>query len=214
MLTETGCDRAKRFESLFEGYTGVPFAVRLWDGWGWRSAGHGDPCCTVIFKTPAALVMLMAKPSEITLGEAYLDGEIDVEGDLFSVFEVAEHLFRTPRAKRERFLEMFAFIVSEFMKRWTRGGAHSLVRDRAAISQHYDQPAAFYEPWLGSSWVYSCAYFHAPDDDLTEAQTNKLSLICRKLHLQPGDRFLDIGCGWGSLILHAASRYSVYAQPV
>lgn len=214
MLTETECDRARRFEMLFEKYEGVPFGVRLWDGWSWNWAENREPRCTVVFKTTAALAALMVKPSEITMGEAYVNGEIDIEGDMFSVFEVAEHLFHTPRARRERVVEMLSFIAGEVMKRLTTERPHSLNRDREAISHHYDQPAAFYAPWLGDSWVYSCAYFESPEDSLAVAQINKLSLICRKLRLQPGDRFLDIGCGWGSLVLHAAARFKVYAQGI
>jgi cyclopropane-fatty-acyl-phospholipid synthase len=214
MLTETGYDRARHFQTLFEEYKGAPFAIRLWDGWSWNWPKDRLPLCTVTFKTPAAFAALMVKPSEITLGEAYLDGEIDLEGDIFSVFEIAEHLFRTPRARRKRVIEMLSFIAAEMVKRWTTGRSHSPNRDSQAISHHYDQPAAFYAPWLGDSWVYSCAYFGTPHDDLTTAQINKLSLICRKLRLQAGDRFLDIGCGWGSLVLHAAAEFKAYAQGI
>lgn len=114
----------------------------------------------------------MVKPSEITIGEAYVNGEIDIEGDMFSVFEVAEHLFHTPQARRKRVVEgkMLAFIAGEMVKRWTTEKPHSLSRDREAISHHYDQPAAFYAPWLGDSLVYSCAYFEAPDGPLTRAR--------------------------------------------
>jgi cyclopropane-fatty-acyl-phospholipid synthase len=214
MLTETECDRARRFQILFEEYEGAPFGVRLWDGWRWNWPRNKEPRCTVLFRTPAALAALMLKPSEITMGEAYLNGEIDIEGDMFSVFEVAEHLFHTPQARRKRVFEMLAFIAGEMLKRWSTERPHSLTRDRKAISLHYDQPAAFYAPWLGDSWVYSCAYFESEQDTITAAQTNKLSLICRKLRLHPGDRFLDIGCGWGSLVLHAAARFKTYAQGI
>lgn len=214
MPTETECDRARRFQSLFERYTGESFAIHLWDGWTWNWPERSEPRCTLIFKNPAALTMLMEKPSEIAMGEAYLAGEIDLEGDIFAVFEVAGYLFHTPQARRKHVVEMLSFIAAETVKRWTKGGPHTLRRDQEAISYHYDQPAAFYAPWLGESWAYSCAYFESPDDDLTVAQTNKLSLICRKLHLQPGEHFLDIGCGWGSMVLHAGAKFNAYAQGI
>ena len=87
-------------------------------------------------------------------------------------------------------------------------------RDQAAISYHYDQPFAFYRPWLGKSLVYSCAYFRNPNDTLDLAQQQKLEHICRKLRLQPLESFLDIGCGWGSLLLHAVTNHQVYAQGI
>src|SRR5690242_6034119 len=109
MPTETECDRARRFQSLFERYTGESFAIHLWDGWTWNWPERSEPRCTLIFKNPAALTMLMEKPSEIAMGEAYLAGEIDLEGDIFAVFEVAGYLFHTPQARRKHVVEMLSF---------------------------------------------------------------------------------------------------------
>jgi cyclopropane-fatty-acyl-phospholipid synthase len=91
---------------------------------------------------------------------------------------------------------------------------HSRERDRQAISYHYDYPVEFYKLWLDPRMVYSCAYFAAPDEELATAQERKLDLICRKLQLRRGDRFLDIGCGWGGLIMHAAAQYGVHATGI
>jgi cyclopropane-fatty-acyl-phospholipid synthase len=91
---------------------------------------------------------------------------------------------------------------------------HSKQRDRSSISYHHDQPVEFFRPWLGKSLAYSCAYLRTADDSIDLAQEQKLDLICKKLRLQPNERFLDIGCGWGSLILHAADRYHAHAQGV
>lgn len=214
MLTHTNCDRTKMFASLFKGYEGPSFCIRLWDGWLWTCPESGESRCTLVFNSPSALATLILRPSERTLGDAFLVGDINLEGDLFSVFAVTEHVFRCPRGRRKETVELFSRIVSGVAEWWTKGTSHTVERDRRAISYHYDQPAAFYRPWLGESLVYSCAYFESSSDDLTAAQTNKLELICRKLRLRPDDRFLDIGCGWGSLILHAASRHNVYAQGI
>ena len=95
-----------------------------------------------------------------------------------------------------------------------RGRRHSLDRDRVAVRHHYDVSNAFYRLVLGPTMVYSCAYFTSPDDTLEEAQTRKLETICRKLRLRAGDRLLDIGCGWGSLVLHAAREHGARAVGV
>ncbi len=87
-------------------------------------------------------------------------------------------------------------------------------RDRASIAYHYDLPVAFFEPWLGRTMAYSCAYFRTPADSLDTAQEQKFDIICRKLRLKPGEHFLDIGCGWGGLVLHAASHCNAHAEGI
>ncbi len=205
---------SKGLDSMFQGYAGVPFAIRLWDGWRWTSSANGAPVCTLVVNSTDALRALLSRPSEITLGEAFLSKDIDVEGDLFSVFAVTEYLFRCPQSRRQRLLEVIADIFFGLNQWWTQGRRHSIERDRSSISYHYDQPIDFYRPWLGESLAYSCAYFQTGDDSLDVAQESKLELICKKLRLCPDDRFLDIGCGWGSLVLHAASKHNVYAQGI
>lgn len=197
---------------IFAGYEGSPFAIRLWNGWQWQPSDV-MPACTIVFRSASALQSLIARPSEITLGEAYITNEIDVEGDLFSVFTIAEHIFQSPRGMRQRIVEGASKLLNE-IGNLRKGLIHSPKRDSASISYHYDQPVAFYRPWLGDTLAYSCAYFHSPSDPLDTAQSNKLELICRKLRLQPGESFLDIGCGWGSLIIHAALLHSVHAQGI
>ena len=214
MLTSVSCERAGLFDSIFEGYDGSPFCVRLWDGWCWNSSANDHPHCTLVIHSSAALEAMLLRPSEITLGEAFLANEIDVEGDIFSVFAIAEFIFHRPGGRRERMLEAARQAVFGFATWWRKGKRHSEARDRAAISHHYDQPVDFYRPWLGESLVYSCGYFRSADDTLAAAQENKLDLICRKLRLSPDDRFLDIGCGWGSLVLHAVARHNVYARGI
>jgi cyclopropane-fatty-acyl-phospholipid synthase len=214
MLTSAYGERARVFDTLFGGYDGAAFSIRLWDGWQWVSRSQAEPQCTLIFNSPAAFEALIVRPSEITLGEAFLAGDIDVEGDLFSVFAVTEHLFRCPQGLRRKLLETLSRVLSGIAQWWNHGSPHSVERDRSAISHHYDQPVDFFRPWLGDSLVYSCAYFRSSDDDLATAQANKLELVCRKLRLKPSDRFLDIGCGWGSLVLHAALHHHVDAQGI
>ncbi len=201
-------------DKLFQGYKGPLFAVRLWDGWCWSCRESEPPVCTIVAADPRALQAMLAEPNELTLGEAFIQGGLDVEGDIFSVFSVAEHLFSRPRSLRRQMAEKLA--ISLFgLGRWIKHGAiSSRRRDRASIAYHYDQPVAFFEPWLGQSLVYSCAYFQAPSDSLDEAQRQKLDLVCRKLRLKSGERFLDIGCGWGSMVLHAAGSHGAQAHGI
>jgi cyclopropane-fatty-acyl-phospholipid synthase len=214
MLTATASERSRIFQGFFAGYHGPAFSIRLWDGWQWANTADAALRCTVVFHSPRAFEALLVRPSEITLGEAFLSGAIDVEGDLFSVFAVTEHIFHSPQGLRRKFLETLSRVLFELTRWWNHGSPHSLARDRSAIAYHYDQPVEFFRPWLGDSLVYSCAYFRSPADDLATAQANKLALVCRKLRLLPHDRFLDIGCGWGSLVLHATSRHHVEAQGI
>ncbi len=192
-------------DKLFQNYEGPSFELRLWDGRRWSLRPGKAPECTIVVADPEALSTLLAKPNELTLGEAFVHGGLDVEGDLFSVFAVAEHLFNRPRRLRRQIAEKLAVAIFG-LGQWMRHGAvSSRSRDRASIAYHYDQPVAFFKPWLGESLVYSCAYFHESSESLAQAQHQKLDLVCRKLRVQPGERFLDIGCGWGSLVLQAAA---------
>ena len=206
--------RATLLEDVFKEYVGIPFAVRLWDGWGWTSSHNQRPQCTLVFNSPHSLRGMMEHPSEITVGESFLAGDMDVEGDLFAAFEVAQFVFHRPRGQRQRFIEIISRAAIHARDWLAKGASHSVDRDRAAIAHHYNQPIEFFKPWLGDSLVYSCAYFQTRSDPLATAQANKLELVCRKLRLQHEDRFLDIGCGWGSLILHAAERHHVYSQGI
>jgi cyclopropane-fatty-acyl-phospholipid synthase len=201
-------------DKLFQGYEGPSFAVRLWDGWRWSCRESEPPVCTIVAADPRALQAMLAEPNELTLGEAFVHGGLDVEGDIFSAFPVAEYLFSRPRSLRRQMAEKLAIFFFG-VGRWIKHGAVcSRRRDRASIAYLYDQPVAFFEPWLGQSLVYSCAYFQAPSDSLDEAQRQKLDLVCRKLRLKSGERFLDIGCGWGSMVLHAAGSHGAQAHGI
>ncbi len=206
--------RTRYLETIFKGYEGPAFGIRLWDGWRWSSSPPGDPVCTLIVGNSKALAALATRPNEITLGEAFVRGDLGVDGDIFSVFAVAGHLLNRPRTVRQQWVERGARAVVGCTE-WLRHGAlHSQRRDRASIEYHYDQPVEFFRPWLGRTLVYSCAYFHGDSDSIDTAQEQKLDLICQKLRLKPGERFLDIGCGWGGLILHAAAHHGVHASGI
>lgn len=206
--------RTMLFNQLFRNYEEPAFLIYAYDGWHWRSSRTRAPKCTVIVRTPKGLRSLLEKPTELTLGEAFINGDLDVEGDIFSVFPIAAQLVESPSHWWQSVWAKAVNASLEWVRALPGGSRHSLASDREAISYHYDQPFEFYQPWLGETLAYSCAYFRHPNEDLDQAQRNKLELICRKLQLSSGDRLLDIGCGWGSLILHAASHYGVEARGI
>jgi cyclopropane-fatty-acyl-phospholipid synthase len=137
----------------------------------------------------------LANPSMGRLARSYVEEQLDVEGTARDVVGVVEALCGASTAVHRR---------GRLLQPWVRHTRHF---DRAAITRHYDVSDAFYGLWLDRLRVYSCAYFRGAGDTLDRAQEQKLDHICRKLRLAPGERFLDIGCGWGALPIWAASRY-------
>jgi cyclopropane-fatty-acyl-phospholipid synthase len=209
---------------IFESYSLERVAVRLWDGTAWPDE-RTRPAALVL-KHPGALRRMFLPGSEIGLAEAYLYDDFDVEGDVEAAFDIADFLLTRIRSWRTK-LKLAAALLALPGEGSTalraaasrllpdlHGKRHSRERDRRSVTFHYDVANNFYRLWLDSRMVYSCAYFQSPDDSLDAAQEAKLDHICRKLRLRPGQRLLDIGCGWGGLILHAAQRYGVRALGV
>ncbi len=206
--------RKSILDPLFASYSGPTFAIQTWDGWFWSSSQNQIPSFIIEFRTPRAWRHLLLDPNEWTLGKAFIEGDLEVEGDLIAAFQLAEYILKQPVAWRYALLQKLGAIGFGIRELVRGGSKHSPSRDGMAISYHYDQPPEFYLPWLGPSLVYSCAYFRQENDSLEVAQKNKLDYICCKLRLQPEERFLDIGCGWGSLILHAAEKYRAIASGI
>ena len=206
-------------DEVFRHHDEVDFAVRLWDGTVWPRDASTSPSFTLVLNQPGALREMFLPPSELNLGESFIYGVFGVEGDLIAAFPLADTFQaldlglgdklglawklrslrkdRSPRDGRQ------AARVS--------GAVHSRGRDRQAISYHYDVSNDFYSLWLDDRMVYSCAFFADHGENIHTAQERKLDYICRKLRLQPGERLLDIGCGWGGLVIHAAKQYGVDA---
>jgi cyclopropane-fatty-acyl-phospholipid synthase len=216
----TGDDRSRRFiEWLLGDYHPRDFAVRFMDESVWP-AETPTPALTVVLKHSGALRRMFWPPKGLTLAESYLFDDYDLEGDAVVWWLVAEHLHRRRWALTEklRFLrDVHRFpragvspsaSPSTAVGRLT-GRQHSTSRDQQAVRHHYDFSNEFFQLWLDSRMVYSCAYFPTQDSDLEFAQERKLDYACRKLRLSPGERLLDIGCGWGAMAIHAAERYGV-----
>jgi len=179
--------------------SGLPLAVRLWDG---ATTGAPHPQVTITVRHPLALTAL-GRPTAGGLAARYVEQQIDVDGPIRDVVGLGTALsgatVDAPAASA----------------RWLASCArHTRLFDSKSIRSHYDVSDDFFGLWLDRRRVYSCAYYRRADDTLEIAQEQKLDHICRKLRLASGERFLDIGCGWGALIMWAAERYGVEAVGV
>jgi cyclopropane-fatty-acyl-phospholipid synthase len=208
-------------EELFGGVGSLQAGFRLWDGTRWPDAGFR--VATIVLQHPGALRAMLLPGHELGLAEAYLYNDFDVEGDIESVFDLAEAVARGTSGwrKKIRSARDLLCLPAESREHTGRRGParlsgqrHSVERDRQAVTYHYDVSNDFYALWLDRRMVYSCAYFSEVDEELEAAQTRKLDYICRKLRLRSGQRLLDIGCGWGGLVMHAAAHYGVDATGI
>jgi cyclopropane-fatty-acyl-phospholipid synthase len=219
---------AMSVQGLLESILGddLPVRVSAYDG---SSIGPLDAPATVHLRSPAALRrMITGLGRELAFARAYVAGEIDIDGDIFAVVALRDRIGNL-RPTTALLRQAFAALDDDDGTRPIRklrplppppeevrlhGLRHSKSRDAEAIAAHYDVSNEFYRIVLGESLTYSCAVYEHADDSLEQAQANKHELICRKLDLQPGMRLLDIGCGWGSLALHAAEQHGVDAVGV
>ncbi|MEU6374172.1 class I SAM-dependent methyltransferase [Streptomyces sp. NPDC046909] len=218
-------DAALRLKTLLEQLLGAPLPVRIraWDG---SQAGPPDAPALVV-RNRRAVRRLLFKPGELGLARAWVAGDLDIDGDFYTALDLISGLvwergedprstvaaLRDPdvRAAVRGLLKLGRLPLppapppEEVRRR--RGRLHTRRSDKRAVSHHYDVGNDFYEIVLGPSMVYSCAYWESPDATLEDAQRDKLDLVCRKLALTPGQRLLDVGCGWGSLAIHAAREH-------
>ncbi len=204
---------------------GLPVRLRAWDG----STAGPDAGLTVVLRSRRALRRLLWAPGELGLARAYVSGDLDVEGDLTEGLRRAWALFRTGELTRPKLGPAEWGRIARTAARLgvlglpprppeeearPSGRPHTQARDRSVIAHHYDLGNDFYRLVLDPAMAYSCAYYTDPADDLATAQRAKLDLVCRKLGLRPGMRLLDVGCGWGALLLHAVEHYGVEATGV
>jgi cyclopropane-fatty-acyl-phospholipid synthase len=191
--------RIEKMVGEFRAGASLPVAIELWNG---KRYDLGErPTVTVRVPGPAAL-RYFVNADLAKLAEAYVEGHLEVDGPIAEAMRVAEGLARHwGPARKGRLPSLFRNV-------------HSKKRDAEAIRFHYDVSNDFYALWLDPRMVYSCAYYKTGTEELGAAQEHKLDHICRKLRLKPGDRLLDIGCGWGTLVMHAAERYGAKATGI
>jgi cyclopropane-fatty-acyl-phospholipid synthase len=216
---------ANRLTPVIDAFLGgePPIAFRFWDG---SSLGAAEADTAIVLKSPRALTRLVYAPGELGFARAYVSDDLDIEGDIFEVLALRDML---EARTIDTDLRLNSRAVGRLLKAVValsalslpppvppeevrlRGRAHSRNRDADAISHHYDVGNDFYRLILGDTMTYSCAYFEQDHLSLDEAQAAKYDLVCRKLGLEPGMRLLDVGCGWGGMVLHAARNYGVSA---
>lgn len=215
-------------DRILAGYRRRDFALRLWDGTSVPANPGEEARFTLVLNRPGALRRMLLPPTELALGEAYLDGDFDIEGDIIAamrlgdvfenlgaglgaVVDLAWRVAALPRGTAGDGRLGGEGAASGRRRARLQGAQHSKERDREAIAYHYNVGNDFYGLFLDRRLVYSCAYFPTGAEDLDSAQEANLEHTCRKLRLKPGERLLDIGCGWGALVMYAAERFGVQA---
>jgi cyclopropane-fatty-acyl-phospholipid synthase len=209
-------------KALTEGFAGN-FTVQLWTGDTWQPNSGPSPF-TVVLKHPGAVRAMFWPFDKVGLGEAYIFDDFDIEGDIFAFTMWLKHIVRMAEGRsfwaKLRLLRALRRLPNQKNPRDRSKagrpveGDHSVANDRESISFAYDLSNEFYNLWLDPTMLYSCAYFASPDESLEDAQTRKIDFVCRKLRLKPGERFIDFGCGWGALVIHAAKHYGVHVTGV
>jgi cyclopropane-fatty-acyl-phospholipid synthase len=175
----------------------LPLRLELWNGQ-YVDFSPNNPAVTIRVPQPSALSYLL-RPSLLNLGTAYVEGKIEVKGRSAEMIAIVTALAGNLMKQEGRITRLF-----------NTTARHTRSRDAEAIRYHYDVSNDFYAQWLDDNMVYSCAYFENGDETLDSAQLKKIDHILAKIRLQPGQRLLDIGCGWGALVIRAAQKYGVH----
>jgi cyclopropane-fatty-acyl-phospholipid synthase len=212
---------------VFEKIAGpdAPVEFRAYDG---SSSGTAGAPVRITIRSPVATSYLAQAPGSLGLARAYVSGHIDVDGDMYTALVRMSQVQQGQLGLAERLRLLGELGGPKLLyprlapppqevpvrRRWTGGQRHSKSRDASAISHHYDVSNTFYEWVLGPSMAYTCACYSREDASLEEAQDYKHELVARKLALEPGMRLLDVGCGWGGMVRHAAREHGVKALGV
>ncbi len=222
-------DSARRIARHLALVVDLPISVRLWDGSTIPLGRDADDTKCLVIAGPGVVGAMLRRPTLETLFRCYADGRLDVQGtDFLTLLEIVRQKREQARIRLSDLRKGFPwtaalpFLVArdgdaavQHVYQGDASGYRQSRRDNKEFIQfHYDASNEFYALFLDQEMVYSCGYFTSWSNSLDQAQRDKLDLICRKLRLEPGEKFLDIGCGWGALICHAAQNFGVHATGV
>jgi cyclopropane-fatty-acyl-phospholipid synthase len=197
-------DARAMLERVFRDHPTRNFAVRLWDGQ--ELTWTDTRAFTLTFLDAETFRLCLASADPARFAEAYVDGHLLIEGDLWEASGLGSYIRKLELGVRDKLKFAPKLVVP--------ASSHTVEHDRRDVQAHYDLSDDFFRLFLDEKMVYSCAYFATPEQDLERAQERKLDLICRKLALHPGETLLDVGCGWGALLIWAAQRYGVCAHGI
>lgn len=205
--------RTRAFDEFFRRYQGASFCVQTSDGWSWRSSPR-IPEFTATFRTRTALDALIGDARETTLGRLFLDGDIELEGNILILLSTAQYTLQHSEGLNSGLVHTLFRISHSFARRlW------SWNKEPEKPGWHYtpcplDLPVSFFTPWLGDSLGHSCASFRNQDQDLEPAQNNSFEHACEWLDINRSDRLLDVECGWGSYVLYAGAHCGIRARGI
>lgn len=182
------------------------FNIEFWNGE--KIANGNAPEFTIQFLNKAFLSDVILHPNIIGFAEGFINKNFDIKGDIFKSLELKDDISKLELKRKEKFNILFKAAGASDIN------IHTKQKDKEYISLHYDISNKFYSMFLDKNMLYSCAYFENENDDLNKAQENKMDHICKKLMLKKGDRFLDIGCGWGSMIIWASKKYGAVSKGI
>jgi cyclopropane-fatty-acyl-phospholipid synthase len=206
--------RSVQFSRFFEQYRGQPFAVRTADGWFWSSSTARPAKFVATFRTREGLDAVVGDANEVTLGRIFLDGGLDIQGNIFVLLSVAEYTLRHSEGLSSNLVQTIGRISLDAARRLMHGHKSGGAENWQCSPCPLELPAEFFEPWLGSFLAHCCAFFRSAEEDLDAAQLHAMENVCDRLALEAGDHLLGVGCGWGSLLLYAAEHYGANVRGI
>lgn len=206
--------RSMQFSDFFQAYRGTAFAVQTADGWSWSSSRLERPAFTANFSTRSQLDTIIGESTEDSLARAFLDGQLEIQGNISAALQVTEYVLRHCTGLDGSLLRAVSRASLDWLRALTGQRNTAARRGWRLNACPSDLSPEFFRAWLGSTFGHSCAHFGPEDDELDTAQRRSFDDICEALDLQPGDHFLDLSCGWGGLLMHAAACRGVRAEGI